>query len=141
MEGITTDQERFDHLCFYTLAHGDRRFIHQLAVDAFTAQHAGEATKAIAVAFALIGLYLHLERGYSGRQVQLAHTKLAKKRKQWPRFEIPAAKGEVTVAEVVAAPPGPERDAAIERWCASVWAAWSDSREQVKNLVEAELSG
>jgi len=139
MSGDKSEQAKFDELCFYTLAHGDPSFIHQLAVDAFTAQHAHEHSKPIAVAFALVGLYLHIEKEYSGRQVQQAHMILAKRRKQWPAFQLPAERGTVKVSDVVAAPPGLERDAAIERWCASVWAAWSASHEQVRKLVEAEL--
>ena len=136
-----SDPERtqFDQLCFYTLAHGDPSFIHQLVVDAYTAQHADQNTKPIAVAFALIGLFLHIEKEYSGRQVQQAHMALAKRRKQWPAFPLPAERGAVTVADVVTVPPGPERDAAIERWCASVWEAWSASHEQIRDLVQAEL--
>lgn len=129
----------YEELCFYTLAHPDPSFIHQLVVDAFTAQHADENTKPIAVAFALIGLYLHIEKKYSGRQVQRAHMALAKRRKQWPAFQPPAERGTATVADVVTAAPGPERDAAIERWCASVWQAWSENQQQIRDLVKAEL--
>src|SRR5512141_1801944 len=96
------EQEQFEELCFYTLAQRDARFIHQHVVDAFAAQHADQHTKPITVAFALAGLYLHLEKRYSGRQVQLAHMQMANKRKQWPRFALPGTTGEVTVADVLA---------------------------------------
>ena len=59
-------------LSLYTLSHGDAFFIHQVAVDAYAAQHAGPASKPITVAFALIGLCLLLERGHTGRAVQRA---------------------------------------------------------------------
>lgn len=55
------------------LSHGDAFFIHQVAVDAYAAQHAGPASKTITIAFALIGLCLLLERGYTGKAVQRAH--------------------------------------------------------------------
>jgi hypothetical protein len=58
---MATDLDLFHELSFYTLSHGDPAFIHQNSVDAYTAQHADETTKPIAVVFALIGLYLHLE--------------------------------------------------------------------------------
>jgi hypothetical protein len=136
---MASEEELFHQLSSYTLAHGDPAFIHQHAVDAYAAQRADENTKPIKVAFALFGLYLHLEEGYSGRAVQKAHMRLAKQRKQWPSFPLPAERGSVTVADVVAVQPGPERDAAIERWCKSVWEAWSGSREQVRELLRAEL--
>jgi hypothetical protein len=60
----------------YTLMLRDEAFIHQNVVDAWMAQHANETTKPIGLTFALIGLYLHIERGFSGRQVQRAHMTL-----------------------------------------------------------------
>jgi hypothetical protein len=36
-----------------------KNWFHRHVVDAFTAQHADEQTKPIAVTFALVGLYLH----------------------------------------------------------------------------------
>jgi hypothetical protein len=52
-------QQLFDELSFYTLSHGHPRFIHQHALDAYTAQTASEQTRTIAIFFALMGLYLH----------------------------------------------------------------------------------
>ena len=73
---MTTD-DLYNQLALYTLAHPDPRFIHQLVVDAYTAQNADDNTKPIALVFALIGLYLHIEKGYTGKQVQRAHMQLA----------------------------------------------------------------
>jgi hypothetical protein len=135
------DQDLFNELSFYTLEHGrsDPAFIHQYAVDAFTAQQATEETKPIATAFALIGLYLHIEKGYTGRQVQLAHMQMAKTRKLWPSFVPPSERGSVTVADALSSPAGTERDRRIDEWCASVWQAWRDSHQQVRELARAEL--
>jgi hypothetical protein len=36
----------------------------------------------------------------------------------------------------MAAAAGPERDAAIDAWCASVWAALHESHRQVETLLE-----
>ncbi|MFL5617564.1 MAG: DUF5946 family protein [Gemmatimonadaceae bacterium] len=120
------EQEAHDALAAYTLAHGDLAFIHQHVVDAFTAQHATTQTKPIAIAFALIGLYLHVERGLSGRQVQRAHIMLAKRSRHWPIFPLPERRGAMTVIDVMAVPAGPERDRAIDAWCVSVWDAYRD---------------
>jgi hypothetical protein len=134
-----SDPELFHELSFYTLAHTDPAFIHQNSVDAYTAQHADETTKPIAVAFALIGLYLHLERGFSGKQVQRAHMKMARQRKQWPRLPLPAKQAAMGVADVVRAAPGPPRDAMIDAWCESVWGVWQESREPIARLAKTEL--
>lgn len=71
------EQDKFYDLSYYTLAHRDPSFIHQHIVDAYGAQHADATTKPIALAFALIGLCLYIEEGYSGKQVQRAHMRLA----------------------------------------------------------------
>jgi Family of unknown function (DUF5946) len=135
-----TPHDQYTQLSYYTLSHPDPSFIHQYAVDAFTAQQADSHTKPIAVAFALIGLYLHVERNETGKQVQHVHTLLARRRKQWPTFELPESRGEISVADVIAIAPGPERDAMIDRWCASVWDAYRPtSRDQVIELLRAEL--
>jgi hypothetical protein len=129
------EQAARDELSAYTLLRGDADFIHQHVVDAFAAQHVTAQSKPIGVAFALIGLYLHLERGYSGRKVQEAHTRLARMQKQWPAFVPPANAGELTGVDVMRSPPGAARDQAIEAWCQSVWSAWHDSHAQVAALV------
>ena len=127
----------YDELAAYTLQHGDPSFIHQHVVDATGAQLATPTDRPIRLAFSLIGLYLHLEHAYTGRQVQQAHMRLSRKRKDWPTFDFPADRGSLTVEDVLQSPPGPERDQAIEAWCASVWNAWSTSRDEVIQLLRA----
>jgi hypothetical protein len=136
---MLTPQEQFDELSFYTLAHGDPQFIHQNAVDAFAAQLADETTKPIKIIFALVGLYLTLEHGYTGKQVQRTHMQLAARRKQWPRAELPTTRGNITVADVLQAPPGEARDQAIRAWCASVWEPYRPTRELIRQLLISEL--
>lgn len=139
MKSKRHDQKMFYKLSCYTQTHPDPSFIHQYAVDAFTAQCANGNTKPITISFALIGLYLHIEKNFSGREVQIAHVKLAKHRKEWPKFNLPLSRGHVTVYDVLDAPRGPERDEMIHKWCISVWDAYSDSHKKVADLVQAEL--
>ena len=103
---MPTDQDLFNELSFYTLSHPSPAFIHQHVVDAFAAQHADEQSKPIATVFALIGLYLHIEKSFTGKQVQRAHMRLARHRKQWPRLEPPKDRGAIGIPQVLAAPPG-----------------------------------
>lgn len=135
-EARPAEREAYEALQFYTLAHGDPAFIHQHVVDAWTAQRANEGTKPVALTFALVGLYLHLEKGFTGRQVQRAHMALARRRRAWPSFPLPEERGAITAVEVMAAAAGPERDRAIDRWCASVWAAFVASQRQVAELLD-----
>lgn len=110
----------------------DLAFTHQASVDAYGAQHAGGASKPITVAFSLIGLYLALEHGYNGRQVQQAHMKLARLRIAWPRLEPPAGPWDMTVADVFRAEPGEAREARRREWAAAVWRGWAGSRDWVR---------
>lgn len=126
----------YGELSAYTVTRGDSAFIHQLAVDAYGAQHAGENVRPITIAFALIGLYLACERDYSGRQVQHMHMLLAQRSKTWPRFASPPQARALTVLDVVEARPGEERDIMLRRWGESVWAAWGQEHERVRSLVE-----
>ena len=135
-EPAAPDQIAYQELQCYTLAHGDPAFLHQHVLDAWVAQHADGRTKPIAVTFALAGLYLHVECGLTGRQVQRAHMVMAKRKRTWPAFTLPAARGAVDVSQVLAAAPGPGRDAAIHEWCASVWQAFRENRHAMVALLE-----
>jgi len=114
--------------------------LHQHIVDAFAAQHVDENSKPIGVVFALVGLYLFVEKGFTGRQVRRFHMQLARQRKQWPRLTPPKDRGTITVLEVLASPPGLPRDDRIRAWCASACEAWGAVRNQIKELVKAELN-
>jgi hypothetical protein len=127
-----------DLLC-YTVAKQDPAFIHQHAVDAYAAQHAGGTARNITVAFGLIGLYLALEKGYTGKQVQRAHLQIAKVRKDWPRLEIPSNPASLNVMDVLQAPDGEGKDAMIRRWMAAVWESWGDRQQLVRENAAAIL--
>lgn len=130
-----TPQEAFDELCAYTLQRGDAAFIHQHVVDAFAAQQADENTKPIKITFALVGLYLLIEKQWTGKQAQRAHMQMGRRKHVWPTFPLPRDRGTMTAIEVLAAPAGAARDAAIHEWCREVWAAYSGSHETVGALL------
>lgn len=126
------EQAHADALSFYSLMHPDKDFfIHQLVVDAYTAQRADAATKPIAIIFALVGLHLVVEKGYSGRAVQNTHMAMARNKKPWPTIELPENRGSITVADVMAKAPGKSRDQMIMDWCKEVWNAYESQREKV----------
>jgi succinate dehydrogenase hydrophobic anchor subunit len=133
------NENLFRELTFYTLAHGDSAFIHQHVVDAYAAQNAEATTKPIAITFALIGLYLYLEHGFTGRQVQLAHIRMARHRKLWLTFPLLEDRGDIQISDVLAVKPGAARDAAIRTWCESVWQTWSHAGPAIAALTHAEL--
>lgn len=130
------EERAYNELTAWTLSRRDGEFIHQHVVDAWAAQHADQTTRPIAIAFSLIGLYLHLEKGFTGRQVQRAHMQLTQPagrgpgRKDWPLFPLPKDRGRMTACDVWAAPE-PERAKAIDQWCRSVWEAWRESHAAI----------
>ncbi len=131
--------QRYSDLICYTVAKQDPEFIHQHAVDAYAAQHAGGSTRNITVAFGLIGLYLALERGFTGKQVQAAHMRIANRRKVWPRLEPPSVQAGLTVLDVLTAVTDAERDAMIRKWMTAVWDSWRDSQGWVRETTDEFL--
>jgi hypothetical protein len=118
----------------YTLTLGDPEFVHQLVVDAYAASHVGPASKPIQAVFAVVGLYLVNEHEYTGRQVQLAHMRMARMPVQWPRLEPPEARASMTVWDVLQTPIE-GRQAAIKQWSAAVWQTWRPRRDDVERLA------
>lgn len=132
------NDDHFEELSHYTLSHPDKDyFIHQLIVDAYTAQTANEKTKKIGLVFALVGLYLLKEKNYSGREIQRAHTKLARFKKEFPELIIPEERGQITIVDVIANQAS--KDEMIKKWCSSVWEAYISNRESIKEYCNKNL--
>jgi hypothetical protein len=48
---------------------------------------------------------------------------------------VPEDRGSITVADVLAASAGPDRDMAIGNWCRSVWTAFDANRQTIIALL------
>jgi hypothetical protein len=131
-----TPQEQYHELSFYTLAHVDKDFIHQHIIDAYAAQTATEKTKPITIFFSVAGLYLFVEKNYTGRQVQKAHQLMAGKTKHFTNIILPENRGNITVTNVLNASPGLQRDEMIRKWCVSAWNAFSNQHDEIISLTE-----
>ena len=134
---MTDNQTAYDELYVYTM--GRPKFILQHVVDAHMAQTAADDSKSIGIVFALVGLYLHVEKGFTGAQVQQVHRTLARQKRQWPAITLPADRGNLTARDVMTAPEGAERDAAIDRWCETVWKSFAKSREVIVRLLDEDV--
>jgi hypothetical protein len=132
-----SEQQAYDELCDYTIGHArvHGTFIHQHVVDAYAAQHADASTKPITLVFALMGLYMHVERGYSGTEVQRLQIAMGQNLGAWPPLRLPAQRGSMTVVDVMSFPPGLERDHAIAAWCRSVWEVFAVNRPTIAELL------
>jgi hypothetical protein len=120
------------------------RDYHQLAVDAYAAQHAprdgGSDVAPISVAYALVGLHLALDRRVAGLEVRAAHQRMGKPDASWPRLPAPAHTGTVTVFDVAAAGAMVGSVAghakAVRAWAADVWQAWAAQHAAVAALTD-----
>ena len=128
---MTTNNKLFEELSFYTLSHSDPNyFIHQLIVDAYTAQTATKHTKKISLVFSIVGLYLLIEKNYSGKEIQGAHTLLSSYKKDIPEIKLPEKRGNITIIEVLESKLN--RDEMIKKWCYSVWKEYEINKEEIK---------
>jgi hypothetical protein len=116
---------------------------HQTCVDSYAAQHVGPQMRPMTVCFALNGLYLVLERGWSGIAARDAHGHLARTvvRADWPNFEPPSEAGPLTVLDGALSADLDAQGAAIEAWGRSVWATWSHVHDAVRQLTDRQLAG
>lgn len=116
----------------------DITFRKQHAVDAYGAQHSGSGVKNIRTAFSLIGLYLAVERNYTGRQVQFAHMDLAKRNIPWPSFVVPTRPYTLSVADVFHAVEE-KRNGMLMAWSENVWDTWENYHEWTTDICKRYL--
>ncbi|HEV2004975.1 MAG TPA: DUF5946 family protein [Candidatus Limnocylindrales bacterium] len=112
---------------------------HQLLVDAYAAQHAGERTPPMGAAFALIGLHLALEQGWDGLEVRNAHQDLARRYREWPAFPAPERRGALTVLDLALASTPEEHVERLRAWATTVWQAWAGAHPAVEVLIAERL--
>ena len=112
---------------------------HQLLVDVYAAQHAGDRTPRIGTAFALIGLHLALEENWDGLAVREAHQDLARRYREWPAFTGPERRGALTVLDLALASTPGEHVERLRAWAASVWQAWAASHAAIEVLSAERL--
>jgi hypothetical protein len=123
-----------NELTAYFMLNPDITFSAQHAVDAYGAQHSGGVTKTITTAYSLIGLYLAVEHGYTGRQVQLAHMELAKKKIQWPSLDLPTKHYSISVADVLKSEEGSYRIEMLMKWATHIWDTWERHHEWTRSI-------
>jgi hypothetical protein len=126
--------DAYDEVYAYTMTRPN--FILQHVVDANIAQRAPAMNPPqIGVIFALTGLYLHVEKGFTGFQVQDAHRVMARTKRIWPDVIWPEDRGATTPALVLALPEGRVRDQGIDQWCRDVWSAFNANHRMIASLV------
>ncbi len=124
-----------EQLYYYTLSHPSSNFIHQHVVDAHTLQAANTSTGKLALVFAALGLYLFLEKGVTGREIQQVHVKLSSQKNVLPEFILPQESMNYPLANILSATPGSERDRAIYEWCEFVWKKFAVNKETIETWL------
>ncbi|WP_211171022.1 DUF5946 family protein [Bacillus sp. DNRA2] len=132
-------EKAYHDLSAYLIELLDMEFPTQHAVDAYGAQHSGKKVKNIRTAFSLIGLYLAIEHGYTGRQVQKAHMELAKRNIQWPSFNLPSSPYSYSVSDVLFAEKGTNRNEMLMKWAKDVWETWDHYHEWTREISRKYL--
>jgi hypothetical protein len=122
----------------YTLSLTDKFFLHQYIVDAYAASHVDTHTKPMKIYFSLLGLYLALEKQYTGREVQLAHMQLGKEKKVWPPYKLPTHYATLTIKDIYETH-NAKKATIIYRWMREVWDLWGSTHDEVKEVCAKYL--
>jgi hypothetical protein len=113
--------------------------MHRMTVDAYAVQHPGEDTpqSRASVGLHLSRLCLSLERGWPiGRVNEATPGISARQKDRYPWLTPPAARGGLSVAEVLRATDPEEHRVLVAQWARAVWNAWSRHHEMVRGWVD-----
>ncbi len=119
-------------------AYGDFDYpaVHRLTIDAYMAQHPGNAEhdrrQRQSVAVHLCGLYLAIEVGMPLPRVTAELRRLTDQQADWPFLPAPLAPRWMTVIDVAGAADLDSHAAHSERWARSVWEAWGPYHEAIR---------
>lgn len=109
--------------------------VHQLAVDAYAAQHAGGNHGYKSAVVHLAGLHLVLERGEPPTSLAPLLQRLAGALETWPHLPPPDVNCPVTVQNVVAAKSPEDHANQVWQWADSVWRSWVSHHEFIREFV------
>ena len=128
--------EARDALFFRTFELSRPPFVHQLAVDAYGAQHLTDASPKIAKLFTLMGLCMVTERDATGYEVQMAHMAKSKDRDRpdWPNLPIRPRRFVMNVGDVLNTEP---LEPALRSWVEATWEAFADVHAEVRAFCES----
>jgi hypothetical protein len=115
--------------------------VHQLAVDAYAAQHAGGPHPDKSVCIHLVGLHLVLERNVAPPDVPSCLRRLASAVTVWPHLPPPEERGPLTVFDVAAAESPQQHASRARAWAEQLWRVWSPHHEAVAELASLQPIG
>jgi hypothetical protein len=107
----------------------------RLVVDCYSLQHERYILSGRSLAAHLTGVCIALEHGGDAPLLRAVQRWLSRTR-ELPKPAVPAARGDVTIDDVIAAAPE-ERRGVVRRWAASAWAAWVDQQQVARQWIAA----
>ena len=113
--------------------------VHQLTVDSYAVQHAGEPHPDKSLDVHLFGLYLTLKREIRAPYVPALLQRLVAAIEVWPHFEPPTARAGVTVFDVAICDSTEDHIRIVKDWTKGVWECWSAYHAEVARLVSHHL--
>jgi len=115
--------------------------LHRMTVDAYAVQHPGSVSRQAiqSVAVHLCRLCIILEEGFSIEHANDAMLAIQKVGHQFRWLEPPRSRGEVTVADVLAATTADEHLGQVERWAKSCWASWAEHHATIRSWLPVEI--
>jgi len=113
--------------------------VHQLTVDTYAVQHAGEPHPDKSVDVHLCGLYLGLVKGIRSPYIPPLLQRLATEIDAWPHYEPPTDTGPLTVFDVAFSDSTEDHIRTVRDWAQAVWGSWSDHHDLVARLIAQHL--
>jgi hypothetical protein len=116
--------------------YGEYRYpsVHRLTVDAYSVQHPGTPSRRSiqSVAVHLVGLYLVLECGFPAEKATEGIRWALRHRQQFMWLPRPSSLGARTILGVRNTTTLAEHEEVVKRWAESVWQAWSQHHETIR---------
>ena len=113
--------------------------VHQLTVDAYAVQHAGDPHPDKSVDIHLFGLHLALVKGIRSPYIPPLLQRLATEIDVWPHYEPPTDTAPLTVFDVAFCDSTEEHIRMVREWAQAVWESWSGYHAEVGQLISEHL--
>jgi hypothetical protein len=114
--------------------------VHQLTVDAYAVQHAGDPHPDKSLGVHLCGLYLSLESGIRSPYVPPLLQRLVAAIKVWPHFQPPTERVSLTVFDVAMCDGAEDHIRVVKEWAQGIWGCWAQHHIEVASLVSHHLN-
>lgn len=125
---------RFGELLARSYADPEYRAVHQLVVDAYVAQHPGDADpqQVRRLALCLMTLELFVDHGHDVTRGPELHQRMVASLPELHVLDRPDAVSGMTVEDVLAAGDAVEHRRLVRAWAAEVWQAWRPHHDTVR---------